>query len=127
MGRRMNWAAANERDRMHAHGTEILDGSAPAPARPRRKGATLADPVEICKFWKNRRRSDAVHITLSTYEGVNIVDCRVYYTNDQGQMRPSNKGLAMSVAKLPELLDGISRAVMKATELGLLDQEGPGE
>jgi hypothetical protein len=89
-----------------------------------RNRPTLSAPIEVSRFWKNRRRADAVHITLSTYQDANIIDCRIYYTNTQGQMRPSNKGLAMGVAKLPELYDGIGKALAKARELGLIDGDG---
>ena len=34
---------------------------------------TLPEPVEIAKFWKNRRH-DAIVTTLSTFEGRNIVE-----------------------------------------------------
>jgi hypothetical protein len=77
---------------------------------------TLAEPVVVSKFWKNRRRNEAVHVTLSEYEGHCLINIRVYCTGADGIDRPSPKGLAMSVRKLPELA--------KAVELGLVESAG---
>jgi hypothetical protein len=42
---------------------------------------TLPEPIEIAKFWKNRRRNIAIVVSLSAYEGVNIVNVREYFTD----------------------------------------------
>lgn len=83
---------------------------------------TLPEPVEVAKFFKNRRK-DVIVVSLSTYEGRNLVDVRQHFTNEQGQMRPTSKGVAMVVLRLPELAAAINKALAKAKELGLLDGE----
>jgi hypothetical protein len=89
---------------------------------------TLPEPVEIAKFFKNRRRQDIVVVSLSTYEGHNLVDLRQHFTNEQGQMRPTSKGVAMVVQRLPELAAAVNKALVKARELGLLnDKNGSDE
>jgi Transcriptional Coactivator p15 (PC4) len=88
---------------------------------------TLPEPVEIAKFWKNRRRNESVHVSLSEYEGHCLVNVRVYCTGTDGIDRPTQKGLAMQVLRLPELAAGIAKALAKARELGLLDDDGAGE
>ena len=85
---------------------------------------TLPEPVEVAKFFKNRRK-DVIVVSLSTYEGRNLVDVRQHFHNDQGQMRPTSKGVAMVVLRLPDLAKAINKAMAKAKakELGLLDDD----
>jgi hypothetical protein len=83
---------------------------------------TLPAPVEVCKFWKNRKH-DAVVISLSTYEGRNIIDVRQHFMTKDGRLQPTTKGLAMQVLRLPELAAGLTKALAKARELGLLDDD----
>jgi hypothetical protein len=87
------------------------------------KAPSLAEPVEIAKFWKNRRRSESVHVTLSDYEGHSLINVRVYATGTDGIDRPTTKGVAMAINKLPELARAIAKAEAKAKELGLLEAE----
>ncbi len=86
--------------------------------------AALAEPVEIAKFWKNRRRNESVHVTLSEYEGHPLINVRVYTTGTDGIDRPTTKGVAMGIRRLPELAAALAKAEAKAQELGLLDAEG---
>lgn len=79
---------------------------------------TLPEPVEIAKFWKNRRH-DAIVVSLSTYEGKNIVDVRMHAMKE-GRLLPTPKGVAMVILRLPELQKAITKALAKAKELGLL-------
>jgi hypothetical protein len=79
-----------------------------------------SEPVEIAKFWKNRGRNESVHVTLGEYEGHNLINVRIYATGTDGIDRPTRKGIAMSVRKLPELADALNRALTKARELGFL-------
>jgi hypothetical protein len=82
---------------------------------------TLDEPVVISKFWKNRKH-DAIIVTLSTYEGHNLVDLRTHAMKE-GRLVPTPKGLAMVVRRLPELVDAITKALAKAKELGLIDDD----
>jgi hypothetical protein len=86
--------------------------------------APLAEPITVAKWWKNRRRNESVHVTLSEYEGRAIISVRVYSTGADGIDRPSPKGISMAVDKLPTLARALAKAEAKARELGLID--GPG-
>ena len=87
---------------------------------------TLAAPVEVAKFWKNRRRNESVHVSLSEYEGHVLINVRTYATGTDGIDRPTPKGVAMGVRKLPELAAAVTKALAKARELGLIDDAGEG-
>jgi hypothetical protein len=81
---------------------------------------TLPEPIEIAKFFKNRRK-DVIVVSLSTYEGRNLVDVRQHFHNEKGQMRPTSKGVAMVVLRLPDLAKAVTKALAEAKKLGLLD------
>jgi hypothetical protein len=91
------------------------------------KPAPLAEPIEIAKFWKNRRRNESVHVTLSEYEGHCLINVRVYCTGTDGIDRPTPKGVAMGIRKLPELARALAKAETEAQKLGLIDDEAGNE
>jgi Transcriptional Coactivator p15 (PC4) len=80
---------------------------------------TLDEPVIVHQFWKNRRH-DAVVVSLSTFEGRNLVDVRMHSMKD-GRLVPTPKGVAMVVLRLPDLAKAINKALKQARELGLVD------
>jgi hypothetical protein len=92
------------------------------------KPAPLAAPIEIGKFWKSRRRDVAIVVSLSAYEGHNLVNVREHFIGTDGCMRPTTRGLAMVVRRLPDLARAINKAHLRARELGLIRaDDGAGE
>jgi hypothetical protein len=87
---------------------------------------TLPEPVEIAKFWRNRK-GEAVIVCLREYEGRVLIDCRVHFTNKEGKLQPTSKGLSLVVLRLPDLAKAVNAALAKAQELGLLDDGGSSE
>jgi hypothetical protein len=87
------------------------------------RGVTLPEPIEW-RLWKNRQRRDAIVVSLSTYEGRNLISVRTYTTSQDGKMLPTAKGVSMMVLRLPELAAAVTKALKKARELGLLPDEG---
>jgi hypothetical protein len=85
---------------------------------------SLAEPIEIARFWKNRK-GEAIIVRLSTYEGHILIDQRSWFTAHDGSLKPG-KGLACSVRHLPELAAALNKAVIEARARGLLDGEGTG-
>jgi hypothetical protein len=88
------------------------------------KPAPLAEPIEVARWWKTRRRNIAVVVSLRHYEGHNLVDVREYFTDQAGCMKPSTRGLAMVVRRLPELCNALRKALERARELNLLPEDG---
>jgi hypothetical protein len=81
----------------------------------------LAEPIEIAKFFKSARdRSKHVRVDLSEFKGHPLVNIRVWETGTDGIDRPSVKGLALAISKLPELTRALLKAEGRARELGLL-------
>jgi hypothetical protein len=83
---------------------------------------TLAEPIIVGQFFKNRRH-DIVAVQIKSYQGVVFCDIRQFFENDVGQNCPTKKGIAITLRKLPELVSLLEKAIEKATQLGLVSQE----
>jgi hypothetical protein len=84
--------------------------------------AEQAQPTVISKFWKNRKRNEAVWVTLNYYQGHRLVDVRIYATGADGCDRPTPKGVSLAIGKLPDLVTALTKALQRANEFGFLDQ-----
>jgi hypothetical protein len=89
-----------------------------------RARATLTEPIGIAKFWKSRNHTEHVRVELSEYEGHPLINVRVWKTGSDGVDRPTVKGIAMAIRKLPELAKALATAEAKARELGLIEAAG---
>jgi hypothetical protein len=93
---------------------------------PRARGVVLTEPVEW-KLWKSPRRRDiAVVVAVGPYKEHTLFSVREHVIGSDGTMRPSTRGVAMVVSRLPELAKAINKALAKAKELGLLPPDGEG-
>ena len=54
----------------------------------------------IEQFEKNA--TEVVRVSLTEYRGRKLVDVRVYYSDSEGQYRPTKKGVALSVDIYPD-------------------------
>jgi hypothetical protein len=129
----MNWASVAGRKRIARQGVETVNGQAigstrmpsaspdqqqKTPSRCR----TLSEPVIVDRFWANRQH-DAVVVTLSTFKNYNMIDLRKHAMDRDGKLVPTSKGLALKLARLPDLARAIQKALTCAHELGLLTDE----
>jgi hypothetical protein len=87
---------------------------------------TLDEPVIVSRFFKNRKH-DIIVVSLSSFEGRNIVNVRQHFTDKTGIDRPTAKGVAMVVQRLPDLAKAVNAALTKARELALIDSEAGDE
>jgi transcriptional coactivator p15 (PC4) len=85
---------------------------------------TLPEPLTIAKFWKSPRdRTAHVRVGLSEHMGYPLINIRVWQTGSDGIDRPTVKGIALNVRKLPDLHAAVTKALAKAREIGLLDDD----
>lgn len=80
-------------------------------------------PIQIAKFWKSRSRNEHVRVEISEYREHPLINIRVWQTGSDGVDRPTTKGIALAIAKLPELTKALLQAEAKAYSIGLL--QGP--
>ena len=69
----------------------------------------------IAQFEKNA--TEVVRVSLTEFRGHKLVDLRVYYSDDEGQFKPTKKGVSLSVGLYPEL-----KKAIHTLEKTLLDQ-----
>jgi hypothetical protein len=87
---------------------------------------TIPEPIAF-RFFKNRRK-DVVAVTLQTYtpkngDPLNVVDVRLFAMNKHGANVPTPKGISISVKRLRDLHEAVSKALTQAESLGLIDDE----
>lgn len=70
----------------------------------------------IEQFEKNA--TEVVRVSLTEYRGRKLVDVRVYYSDSEGQYRPTKKGVALSVDVYPDF-----KRAMLALEKILLERD----
>lgn len=68
---------------------------------------TSNKPKVVAQWNKNKR--DVVRVMLDEYGGHDLISIRVWYRND-GELRPSPKGISMEVVHLPKLVKAIKKA-----------------
>jgi predicted phosphoadenosine phosphosulfate sulfurtransferase len=69
----------------------------------------------IAQFEKNA--TEVIRLSLTEYRGRKLVDVRVYYSDDEGQYRPTKKGVSLSVERYADF-----KRAMLALEKLLLDR-----
>jgi hypothetical protein len=82
---------------------------------------TLPASEKIAEIWRNRG-GESVRIEIREYQGCVILDLRIYFPDGKGVLKPSKKGLCFTIRKLPEFARGVSKALTRARELGLIDE-----
>jgi hypothetical protein len=80
----------------------------------------LTEAIVCGEFWRNRG-GESVRVQLREYQGRVLVDVRVHRTDTDGILKPTTKGVALSIRKLPKLTAAIGKALIKARELGLVE------
>jgi hypothetical protein len=87
------------------------------------KSPMPAEPIVVAEFWANRN-GEAVRVQLKEFSGRPLLDVRKFFTDPNGKLVPTKKGLAIAIARLPDLARAIGKAVHKAQELGLIPGGG---
>jgi len=88
----------------------------------------LAETLVVAKFWKSpRNKAQHVRLDLSEFKGHALLNIRIWSTGTDGIDRPTPKGIALTVRRLPELAAAVAAALAKAQELGLLDGPAGGD
>jgi len=75
------------------------------------------EPIVISEFQKNKM--EEFKLSLTEYQGHNLLDFRIYFKDKQGESKPSKKGITLNVKFFPELKEAIMSAekILKEKEL----------
>jgi hypothetical protein len=81
----------------------------------------MSDGTLIATVRKNQ--NEEVRVSLSTFKGCDLCDVRVYASFDDGdaERRPTKKGIAVKVDRLPELIAALQSAEAEARRRGLFE------
>jgi hypothetical protein len=69
----------------------------------------MDEPKVIYEFDKNSR--ELVRLTRKTWNAQDLIDLRVYYKTESGEMKPTQKGLCLRVEYLSELKNAVEAMV----------------
>jgi hypothetical protein len=65
--------------------------------------------------------SERLRVTIELYRGVWLINLRKWFEADDGELRPSKRGIAVSTRHLPQLAEAITQAVSIARDHGLIE------
>ena len=77
-------------------------------------------PLEDIFAVIKRNRKEVIQIARDDYKGRNLVSLRIWYYDDDGQLRPTPKGLSINANQLDLVIDGLTAARLKMTGRGAL-------
>jgi hypothetical protein len=78
-------------------------------------------PITLAEWPRNSR--ETVRVRLDLYSGQFLVDCRSWWRDADGELRPGKGGLTLSVRHLPALATAVSAALAHARSAGHLTDE----
>ena len=75
------------------------------------------DPIVISEFPKNK--TEDFRLSLTEYQGHNLIDFRIYFKDKQGESKPTKKGVTVNVKLFPQLKKAIMDAenILKEKEM----------
>ena len=61
--------------------------------------------------------TEEVRVSLTSYRGYDLVDIRVFFQDEQGEWRPTKRGVSLSIDSVAELREAIVKAEERLNEL----------
>jgi hypothetical protein len=83
---------------------------------------TQALPITIAEWPKNGR--EVIRVSLGKFQSNHTIDLRLWYSAEDGSMRPGNKGITVAVKHVRQLANALAEAERIAGEHGLLNEGG---
>jgi Transcriptional Coactivator p15 (PC4) len=102
-------------------GRDVSRLSAPGSQGPESADRAIETvfPIIVAEWQRNSR--EIVRVALDRYNGVETVDVRAWWRDDNGNWRPGRSGLTLSVKHLPALSKGLGDALQRVRVLGLVE------
>ncbi|MGD0231168.1 MAG: transcriptional coactivator p15/PC4 family protein [Syntrophorhabdales bacterium] len=61
----------------------------------------------ICEVEKNMK--ERIRVSIEEYHGHRFIDCRVYYEDAQGELKPTKKGIALNADTIDEVIEALKK------------------
>ena len=71
--------------------------------------------ILIHKF--NKNSMEEIHISRTNFNGKDLVDLRLYYEDDNGEFKPSKKGITVTLECAEHLITGIKKLEKEILQL----------
>ena len=76
----------------------------------------------ICVGIIPKNKSEEVHVSLSEFKGHKNFDVRVFYMADNDEVKPTPKGVSLSIEKLDALIVELVETKKRAQRMGWLKE-----
>lgn len=60
-----------------------------------------------------KNSTERIRVSIEEYKGYSFLDVRVYYEDDQGEWRPTKKGIAVPPDKVRDLIELLRKGTKK--------------
>jgi hypothetical protein len=57
-----------------------------------------------------KNASNKIRISLTEFKGYDLIDLRVYYEDEEGDYKPTKKGIALKPEIIPQVIEGLQEA-----------------
>jgi hypothetical protein len=68
----------------------------------------MTEPMILGEWPRNSR--ETIRVLLSEYNGHHVVDVRVWYPGDDGNLKPGRSGITLGIRHVPRLTEAIAKA-----------------
>lgn len=62
----------------------------------------------VAEVQKNMK--EKIRVSIEEYRGTRFIDCRVYFEDDNGEWRPTKKGIALNSETINEVIEALQKA-----------------
>lgn len=85
----------------------------------RADGSSVTFPILVRQWPKSTR--ETLRVSLDRFHDRAVIDVRVWWWGETGELRPGKSGLTVSTRHVRQLADALAEAAKQAEERGLID------
>jgi Transcriptional Coactivator p15 (PC4) len=81
-------------------------------------GGSVGDALIVAEWPVNER--EVARVSIEKFKDARLINCRKWFRTENGELRPSKRGIALGVGHLPKLVEAFTGALSIARDRGLL-------
>lgn len=59
------------------------------------------------EHWIEKREGERVRVAINEYQGKTYLDIRQFFENQEGEWRPTQKGVTLPLEAIPEMIEAL--------------------
>ncbi|MBU0533202.1 MAG: transcriptional coactivator p15/PC4 family protein [Candidatus Omnitrophica bacterium] len=71
--------------------------------------------------------NNKIRVSISEFKGNNYIDVRVYYEDDEGEYKPTKKGVTFTPELISQVIDGLLQAEKEIKNFPVPENSAPKE